>query len=413
MSSHGSTRSYGRASVILGWLVMAFLTAQTVLTVRMPRVEKSSLLREELRSWHYLIGLTLFVLLILRLWHWWRERPAPPASGLSVAGHQWARNLALTSYAVLVLMPVLGINQAWTEGLTVRLGPFVALPAVIAESRAGWMFAGYFHSALGFATLLLTLVGVLTAAWLWLRRGVGLLAAFPPGFGAQIWALMLVDLYAMSTFKEPGNPAPAIGSFLALTVAVWAVGAWLRPRRSATFIATGSAGAGTQVGATLAALAIVALASYGPYAMFRVTPWPIGEVIAAPAGLTSHGAPVMQVTIAPETAFERQVKAETYKWCRFCHTVGKNAKHLAGPNLYAVFGQRAATAPNFYFSRAMAEAGRNGLVWDDATLDRFLAGPDQFLPGTSMAISIGPITDPATRAALINILKRETMTAPP
>jgi cytochrome c2 len=59
----------------------------------------------------------------------------------------------------------------------------------------------------------------------------------------------------------------------------------------------------------------------------------------------------------------------------------------------------------------MAAAGRNGLVWDDATLDKFLAGPDEFVPGTSMIISSGPVRTPEERAAVINILKRETMPA--
>lgn len=400
---------YSRASVILGWLIMILYTVQVTLTVRMPRIEKTSLLREQFRGWHYLVGITLFVLLVLRIWRWLREQPAAPAAGMTAAGQAWARTLAFSLYALLLVIPLFGIGQAWTEGLTVHVGPFLDLPAVIGENRAGWMFTGYFHSALNFGVLLLTIATVCSSAWFWLRRGVGQLRAWPPGIGLQAWAAMCLNLYAMSTFREPGNAVPAVGGFLVASALVFALGAWLRARRRMRIVASAPASLLVRVAAVGSVLVLLGLGAYAPYAAFRVTPWPVGVMVAAPGGVTSHAAPVVQVTVTPETPFERQVKAETYKWCRFCHTVDRNAKHLAGPNLYAIFGQRAGTVPNFHYSRAMADAGRNGLVWDDSTLDAFLADPDGFLPGTSMAISIGPITDPATRAAVINILKKETM----
>ena len=135
-------------------------------------------------------------------------------------------------------------------------------------------------------------------------------------------------------------------------------------------------------------------------------------VIDKPAGVTSHAGPVMAVTVSAATDFERQVQADTYKWCRFCHTTEQGGKHLVGPNLYAIFGQRAGTVPNFTYSTAMAQAGRDGLVWNDETLDKFLASPSGFVSGTSMIISSGPVRTPAERAAIINILKRETMLVP-
>ena len=60
----------------------------------------------------------------------------------------------------------------------------------------------------------------------------------------------------------------------------------------------------------------------------------------------------------------------------------------------------------------MAEAGAQGLVWNDETLAAYLADPDGFLPGTSMIISSGPVVGADRQAAVINLLKREPCRRP-
>lgn len=389
----------GRDSRWVGWAIAFVYLAHSIVTIAMPRTDKALPLRDALRGIHYTIGLLLLVLVVIRLVQWRREpRMAPPAAVGAGVWRFWLR-CALLTYVLIALAPWLGFLQAWSDGLTVRFAG-APLPALLAEDYALWRFSGYFHSAIGFTLLLLNLAAVITAGVVWIRRRVGLFAALPAGYGVQAWFALCCTFYAL------GKGLPGVVVLVAVTAIVFGVGA-IRRTRHASWASKSAAGFGG--GSLLGIAALLALGLYLPHVAFRVSPFMSGEIVMAPPAVRSHAAPVMRVTVVAEDALEREVRAETYKWCAFCHKTTRGEKHLVGPNLYAIFGQRAATVPNFPYSPAMAEAGRRGLVWNDETLDAFLADPDHFIPGTSMIISTGPVRDAEHRKRVINILKKETM----
>jgi cytochrome c len=66
--------------------------------------------------------------------------------------------------------------------------------------------------------------------------------------------------------------------------------------------------------------------------------------------------------------------------CRTCHVMREGDNRL-GPNLHKIVGRKAGSLPDYAFSSAMKEAG---FVWDEEKLDRFIANPDEVVPGNSM-----------------------------
>jgi cytochrome c len=97
-----------------------------------------------------------------------------------------------------------------------------------------------------------------------------------------------------------------------------------------------------------------------------------------------------------ERAFQR---------CFACHSIDPNEPaKLQGPNLSNIMGRPAAELPGFAYSQAMRTERAAGLVWDAATLDRYLADPESVVAGTAM--SVPPVRDPQERADLVAFLAR-------
>jgi cytochrome c len=71
-------------------------------------------------------------------------------------------------------------------------------------------------------------------------------------------------------------------------------------------------------------------------------------------------------------------KALFEKRCTGCHALTENHE---GPALKGVYGRTSGTAAGFAYSAALKKAA---IVWDDKTLDKWLADPDAFVAGNDM-----------------------------
>ena len=85
--------------------------------------------------------------------------------------------------------------------------------------------------------------------------------------------------------------------------------------------------------------------------------------------------------------------------CRTCHTI-KEGDNRLGPNLHKIVGRKAGSAEGFSYSPALKDSG---LVWDEATLDKFIANPEQVVPGNNMKPFQG-ISSAEERKAIIAYL---------
>ena len=82
--------------------------------------------------------------------------------------------------------------------------------------------------------------------------------------------------------------------------------------------------------------------------------------------------------------------------CRSCHTITKGGPNLTGPNLYGVYGTKAAAVPGFDFSDAMKNSG---FTWDAPQLDKWITDPRAALDGTKMTFA--GVKDPKDRADIV------------
>jgi cytochrome c len=102
---------------------------------------------------------------------------------------------------------------------------------------------------------------------------------------------------------------------------------------------------------------------------------------------------VGSASAAGDPASGQQVFAK----CAPCHA--KDRSNRTGPGLLGIAGRQSGSSRGFHYSRAMKAAN---IVWDDKSLDAFIASPQKAVPGTTMPFS--GIPDQQQRSDLISYL---------
>jgi cytochrome c oxidase assembly protein subunit 11 len=85
--------------------------------------------------------------------------------------------------------------------------------------------------------------------------------------------------------------------------------------------------------------------------------------------------------------------------CTACHALDANKY---GPKLGGVFGRRAGAVPGYDYSPTLRSAG---VIWSADNLNRWLAGPNKFIAGVKMPVSV---PDPIARRDIVAYLQQQS-----
>jgi cytochrome c len=89
------------------------------------------------------------------------------------------------------------------------------------------------------------------------------------------------------------------------------------------------------------------------------------------------------------------------KACSTCHATVTPSAPRQGPSLVGVFGRKACSVADFKYSPGFVASCKD-VVWDEASLDRWLTNPQAMLPG---AVMLYKQANPDKRRAIIAFLK--------
>lgn len=126
---------YGRLSIVIHWITLAILVAVYACIELREGYPRGSEIREALKTWHYMLGLTVFFLVWVRITARLVGRTPP----IVPAAPRWqlviANAVELALYALMIVLPLLGWVMLSAEGEAI---PFfgLQLPALVGANEA-------------------------------------------------------------------------------------------------------------------------------------------------------------------------------------------------------------------------------------------------------------------------------------
>ena len=126
---------YGRLSIIIHWATLAILVAVYACIELRELYPRGSGIREALKTWHYMLGLTVFFLVWARI----VARLIGKTPPIVPAAQKWqlmiANTVELALYALMIALPLLGWVMLSAEGKAI---PFfgLQLPALVGANEA-------------------------------------------------------------------------------------------------------------------------------------------------------------------------------------------------------------------------------------------------------------------------------------
>jgi len=150
--------SYGKLSIALHWLMLVLLAAVYAAILLRENYPRGSEIREALKAWHFTLGLSVFVLVWLRIF---ARSVAPPHHGPSSWDARIAIVVHVALYVLMVAMPILGWLALSADGKPI---PFfgLELPPLTVTDKAFAEQVEEVHETLG--TVGYWLVGAHAAA---------------------------------------------------------------------------------------------------------------------------------------------------------------------------------------------------------------------------------------------------------